>query len=93
MRFQNMAIGEALILAEFLKLTTGNEVVALLSSKYLEHLLRIAVKVKLIQLPILEGQDLLQESLLCELLGLLVWKGHYFNTVGNQVGFHILVQL
>lgn len=43
MRFQNMAIGEALILAELLKLTTRNEVIALLSSKYLEHFLRIAV--------------------------------------------------
>ena len=87
-----MAIGEALILAELLKLTTGNEVVALLSSKYLEHLLRIAVKVKLVKLPVLEGQDLLQESLLGELLGLFVWKSHYFDTVRNQVGFYILVQ-
>ena len=92
MCLQDVTVGEPLVLTQLLKLGACDEIVTFLSSQNFEHFFGVTVKVQLIELTVLKRQDFLEESLLCELLGLLMWQSDNLNTIRNQIGLNILIQ-
>ena len=91
-RLHYVPIREARVLGELLELAAGDEVVALLASQDLEHLLCVRIQVQLVQLVVRHRQNLLKTP---DFVNFCVVRvlGHYFECVAHESCLHVLVQL
>ena len=88
-----MVIRESWILRQPLELRRSYEIVALLPSQNLEHLLGVRVQVQLVKLSVLYWQYFLQAAHFLHTFHLIIGRRYNFYRVRDKCSFDELVQL